>query len=129
MPNKEDAITRVKLLKKHAKQIISDKKKLEQVKPERLPDLKNNLIQLIENIEQIQKEDNQLMLQGIEDTEELETEFNSYGLTEKVIKEFRNKVFCVSFFTQENINNVSQIKVFLQNIATIPPLIIPSHNN
>ena len=69
------------------------------------------------------------MLQGTEDTQELETEFNSYGLTEKVIKEIRNKVFCLSFFTQENINNVSRIRVFLQNIVTIPPLIIPSHNN
>ena len=28
MANKEDAITRVELLKKHAKQIISDKKNL-----------------------------------------------------------------------------------------------------
>ena len=129
MADKEDAITRVELLKKHAKQIISDKKKLEQVKPEILPILKNNLTQLIENIEQIQEEDYQLMLQGIEDTQELETEFDSYGLTEKVIKEIRNKVFCLSFFTQENIDNVSRITLFLQNIAAVPPLIIPSHNN
>ena len=60
MSNKTEAIKQVTLLKKRAKQIISDKKKLEEIKPEILPHLINKLTQLIENIEKIENLDDEL---------------------------------------------------------------------
>ena len=126
MSNKEDAIERIKLLKKQAEQIISDKTKLEQVKPKILPHLINKLDQLIENIEEIETIDHRLMVQATEDRYQLETQFNSYGKRYQVLEELRNNVFCNEFFTQENIDNVSYIRRHLENIATISPLIIPT---
>jgi len=126
MSNKEDAIERIKLLKKQAEQIISDKTKLEQVKPKILPHLINKLDQLIENIEEIETIDHRLMVQATEDRYHLETQFNSYGKRYQVLEELRNNVFCNEFFTQENIDNVSYIRRYLENIATISPLIIPT---
>ena len=126
MSNKEDAIERIKLLKKQAEQIISDKTKLEQVKPKILPHLVNKLDQLIGNIEEIETIDHRLMVQATEDRYQLETQVNSYGKRYQVLEELRNNVFCNKFFTQENIDNVSYIKRHLENIATISPLIIPT---
>ena len=126
MSNKEDAIERIKLLKKQVEQIISDKTKLEQVKPKILPHLINKLDQLIENIEEIETIDHLLMVQATEDRYHLETQFNSYGKRYQVLEELRNNVFCNEFFTQENIDNVSYIRRHLENIATISPLIIPT---
>ena len=126
MSNKEDAIERIKLLKKQAEQIISDKTKLEQVKPKILPHLVNKLDQLIGNIEEIETIDHRLMVQATEDRYQLETQFNSYGKRYQVLEELRNNVFCNKFFTQENIDNVSYIRRHLENIATISPLIIPT---
>ena len=126
MSNKEDAIERIKLLKKQAEQIISDKTKLEQVKPKILPHLVNKLDQLIGNIEEIETIDHRLMVQATEDRYQLETQFNSYGKRYQVLEELRNNVFCNEFFTQENIDNVSYIRRHLENIATISPLIIPT---
>ena len=126
MSNKEDAIERIKLLKKQAEQIISDKTKLEQVKPKILPHLINKLDQLIGNIEEIETIDHRLMVQATEDRYQLETQFNSYGKRYQVLEELRNNVFCNEFFTQENIDNVSYIRRHLENIATISPLIIPT---
>ena len=60
MSNKTEAIKQVTLLKKRAKQIISDKKKLEEIKPEILPHFINKLTQLIENIEKIENLDDEL---------------------------------------------------------------------
>ena len=126
MSNKKDAIERIKLLKKQAEQIISDKTKLEQVKPKILPHLINKLDQLIGNIEKIETIDHRLMVQATEDRYHLETQFNSYGKRYQVLEELRNNVFCNEFFTQENIDNVSYIRRHLENIATISPLIIPT---
>ena len=126
MSNKEDAIERIKLLKKQAEQIISDKTKLEQVKPKILPHLVNKLDQLIGNIEEIETIDHRLMVQATEDRYQLETQVNSYGKRYQVLEELRNNVFCNKFFTQENIDNVSYIRRHLENIATISPLIIPT---
>ena len=126
MSNKEDAIERIKLLKKQAEQIISDKTKLEQVKPKTLPHLINKLDQLIGNIEEIETKDHRLMVQATEDRYHLETQFNSYGKRYQVLEELRNNIFCNEFFTQENIDNVSYIRRHLENIATVSPLIIPT---
>ena len=126
MSNKEDAIERIKLLKKQAEQIISDKTKLEQVKPKILPHLINKLDQLIGNIEEIETIDHRLMVQATEDRYQLETQLNSYGKRYQVLEEIRNNLFCNEFFTQENIDNVSYIRRHLENIATISPLIIPT---
>ena len=126
MSNKTEAIKRVTLLKKRAKQIISDKKKLEEIKPEILPHLINKLTQLIENIEKIENLDDELAEFQKEDIEEFESELNMPGKGNEILLNVRNNIFCSAFFTQENIDNVSSIRKYLENIATIPSLIIPN---
>ena len=126
MSNKKEAIERVTLLKKHAKQIISDKKKLEEIKPEILPHLINKLTQVIENIEKIENLDKELAELQKEDIEEVESQLNMPGKGNEILLNLRNNIFCSTFFTQENIDNVSSITKYLENIATIPSLIIPN---
>jgi len=126
MSNRKEAIERVTLLKKHAKQIISDKKKLEEIKPEILPHLINKLTQLIENIEKIEKFDNALAELQKDDIEEVESQLNMPREGNERLLNLRNNIFCSTFFTQENIDNVSSITRYLENIATIPSLIMPN---
>ena len=126
MSNKTEAIKRVTLLKKRAKQIISDKKKLEEIKPEILPHLINKLTQVIENIEKIENLDKELAELQKEDIEEVESQLNMPGKGNEILQNVRNNIFCSAFFTQENIDNVSSIRKYLENIATIPSLIIPN---
>ena len=126
MSNKTEAIERVTLLKKRAKQILSDKKKLEEIKPEILPHLINKLTQLIENIEKIEKFDNALAELQKDDIEEVESQLNMPREGNERLLNLRNNIFCSAFFTQENIDNVSSITRYLENIATVPSLIIPN---
>ena len=126
MSNKTEAIKRVTLLKKRAKQIISDKKKLEEIKPEILPHLINKLTQVIENIEKIENLDKELAELQKEDIEEVESQLNMPGKGNEILQNVRNNIFCSAFFTQENIDNVSSITRYLENIATVPSLIIPN---
>ena len=63
MSNKTQAIEGVKLLKEHEKQIIPDKKKLEEIRPTILPHLINKLTQLIGKIQQLQYIDHEFALQ------------------------------------------------------------------
>ena len=126
MSNKTEAIERVTLLKKRAKQILSDKKKLEEIKPEILPHLINKLTQLIENIEKIEKFDNALAELQKDDIEEVESQLNMPREGNERLLNLRNNIFCSIFFTQENIDNVSSITRYLENIATVPSLIIPN---
>ena len=126
MSNKTEAIERVTLLKKRAKQILSDKKKLEEIKPEILPHLINKLTQLIENIEKIEKFDNALAELQKDDIEEVESQLNMPREGNERLLNLRNNIFCSTFFTQENIDNVSSITRYLENIATVPSLIIPN---
>ena len=57
---------------------------------------------------------------------EFESEINMPGKGNEILLKVRNNIFCSAFFTQENIDNVSSITKYLENIATIPSLIIPN---
>ena len=64
------------------------------------------------------------MVQEFRDTENLKENFDQNKRMRQVIEIIRNQDFCFDFFSQENNNNISHIKTFLQRTPPINKLII-----
>ena len=64
------------------------------------------------------------MLQEFRDTENLKENFDQNKRMRQVIEIIRNQDFWFDFFSQENNNNISHIRTFLQRTAPINKLII-----
>ena len=109
-------VAKIKLVKTIAKQIISDKKILQYLKPHKFLYLTTMLIPLITNIEQIEKTDEQLKLIHKEHSEQFEKE-TSQLKNPFTQQDIRNEFFFASFFTDENNNNISQITTMLKIIS------------
>ena len=103
--------TLIKLLKKNGKQIISDKKIRQKVKPTLLPDLTYKLIQLVEEIEKIEEIDLRLLQDNIK-------QFHKEEITYIELRERENRrdeMFCSSFFTSPKTELTSEILELLKD--------------
>ena len=110
-------IETIKLLKQTAKVILCDDKIHEKMKPTLLSNFTNKLIQLIEEIEQIEKMDLPLLQKNVEKLQKKEIPHNTQILQEG--HNLRNQIFCSFFFTPENKQLTSQILTLLKENKNI----------
>ena len=101
MEQKTNQIGKIKILKNQSKQIISDRKIHQKVKPTLLPDLTYKLMQLVEEIEEIEKIDMQLLQDNMK-------QFQNEKISLTILHErenLRDEIFCLSFFTPSKKNS------------------------
>ena len=104
---KRNQIINIKILKNQSKQIICDRKIHQKVKPKLLPDLTNKLIQLVAEIEEIQRIDLEILRGNIK---------QSQNDTTFVEREYlRDEIFCLSFFTPSRKKLTSEISQLLKD--------------
>ena len=115
MEQKANQIRKIKILKNQSKQIISDRKIHQKVKPTLLPNLTNKLIQLVEEIEEIEKIDLQLLQDNMK-------QFQNKKISLTILHErenLRDEIFCLSFFTPAKTKLTSEIsQLFKDNKKT-----------
>ena len=100
-------IRNIFLLKKQSNKIIYDPKIHQKVKPKLLPDLTNKLIQLVAEIEEIQRIDLEILRGNIK---------QSQNDTTFVEREYlRDEIFCLSFFTPAKKKLTSEILKLLKD--------------
>ena len=104
---KRNQIINIKILKNQSKKIICDRKIHQKVKPKLLPDLTNKLIQLVAEIEEIQRIDLEILRGNIK---------QSQNDTTFVEREYlRDEIFCLSFFTPAKKKLTSEILKLLKD--------------
>ena len=111
MEQKANQIRKIKILKNQSKQIISDRKIHQKVKPTLLPNLTNKLIQLVEEIEEIEKIDLQLLQDNMK-------QFENKNISLTILHErenLRDEIFCLSFFTPSRKKLTSEISQLLKD--------------
>ena len=115
MEQKANQIRKIKILKNQSKQIISDRKIHQKVKPTLLPNLTNKLIQLVEEIEEMEKIDLQLLQDNMK-------QFQNKKISLTILHErenLRDEIFCLSFFTPAKTKLTSEIsQLFKDNKKT-----------
>ena len=84
------------------------------MKPKILPNLKNKLIQLIEHIEKTEKKNQQLKQEQLEEYKKKGKKIHNHSKTHLALQEIRNEAFCLFFFTQNNIDQMSRIAILLE---------------
>ena len=97
MEQKTNQIGKIKILKNQSKQIISDRKIHQKVKPTLLPNLTNKLIQLVEKIEEIEKMDLLLLEDNMRQLQNKKIPLLIHLERENLRKE----IFCLAFFTPD----------------------------
>ena len=97
MEQKANQIGKIKILKNQSKEIISNRKIHQKVKPTLLPNLTNKLIQLVEKIEEIEKIDLLLLQDNMR-------QFQNKKIPLLILLErenLREEIFCLAFFTPD----------------------------
>ena len=104
---KRNQIINIKILKNQSKKIICDRKIHQKMKPKLLPNLTNKLIQLVAEIEEIQRIDLEILRGNIK---------QSQNDTTFVEREYlRDEIFCLSFFTPAKKKLTSEILKLLKD--------------
>ena len=115
--HKTNQIEIIKLLKQTAKEILSDDKIHEKIKPTLLSNFTNKLIQLIEEIEEIEKMDLHLLQKNVEQFQKKEIPQDEQILLEG--QNLRDQIFCSFFFTPNNKKLTSQLLTLLKKNKNI----------